>query len=91
MFLKERNSFKSTPATVPCGKFIAATVVQTVGVIVPQMLIRDYLPCWGKEMKGKDSLCQTLNEIVTKWTWTCKPKTKNILGSDVHALASFTV
>lgn len=68
LFLKERNSsYKSTPAAVLCSKFIAATVAQTVGVIVLQMLIRDYLPLGLiKEMKGEDRLCQTLSEMAAK-------------------------
>ena len=45
---KEPECFNFMVAVTICSDFfflIAATVAQTVGVIVPQVLIRDYLPC----------------------------------------------
>ena len=38
-------SWLQSPSAVIFFFLIGATVAQTVGVIVPQVLIRDYLPC----------------------------------------------
>ena len=44
-----------------------------------------------KEMKERDSLCQTFSEIATKQTQTCTLKVQNMLGKDAHTLTSFLI
>lgn len=87
----KRKEIVATNQHLPpsCVKFIAVTVAQTVGVIVPQIAQKGLTN--PIEMFRQGQVVPPHHKIATKQTCTCKLKVKNILGKDAHTVVSFIV